>query len=98
MLKFKIYPTHDKTYNKTCATSEDSDQHARPRSLIRVFAYRTCLRLIRVFAGHTGLIVGFVNIWLRSEEMALKRADCPFTIASMIHFTSLQSLNLVISA
>ena len=25
---------HDKTYNKTCATSEDSDQTAHPRSLI----------------------------------------------------------------
>ena len=34
---------HDKTYNKTCATSEDSDQPAHPRSLIRVFADRMCL-------------------------------------------------------
>ena len=25
---------NDKTYNKTCATSEDSDQPAHPRSLI----------------------------------------------------------------
>ena len=31
---------HDKTYNKTCATSGDSDQPAHPRSLIRVFADR----------------------------------------------------------
>ena len=29
---------HDKTYNKTKATSGDSDQPAHPRSLIRVFA------------------------------------------------------------
>ena len=36
-------PTHDKTNNKTCATSEDSDQTAHPRSLIRVFADRMCL-------------------------------------------------------
>ena len=36
-------PAHDKTYNKTCATSEDSDQPAHPRSLIRVFAERMCL-------------------------------------------------------
>ena len=35
-------PTHDKTYNTTCATSEDSDQPAHPRSLIRVFTDRTC--------------------------------------------------------
>ena len=31
-------PAHDKTYNKTHAASEDSDQPAHPRSLIRVFA------------------------------------------------------------
>ena len=36
-------PAHDKTYNKTCATSEDSDQTAHPRSLIRVFTDRICL-------------------------------------------------------
>ena len=36
-------PAHDKTYNKTCTTSEDSDQTAHPRSLIRVFADRMCL-------------------------------------------------------
>ena len=35
-------PAHDKTYNKTCATIEDSDQPAHPRSLIRVFANRLC--------------------------------------------------------
>ena len=29
---------HDKTYNKTCATSEDTDQPAHPRSIISVFA------------------------------------------------------------
>ena len=34
---------HDKTYNKTRATSEDSDQPARPRSLIRVFDLRMCI-------------------------------------------------------
>ena len=35
-----------KTYNKNCAASEDSDQPAHPRSLIRVFAdgiYGMCL-------------------------------------------------------
>ena len=34
---------HDKTYYKTCATSEDSDQPAHPRSLIRVSADRMSL-------------------------------------------------------
>ena len=34
---------HDKTYNKTCATSKVSDQSAQTRSLIRVFADRLCL-------------------------------------------------------
>ena len=36
-------PAHDKTYNKTCATREDSDQPAHPRRLIRVFVDRMCL-------------------------------------------------------
>ena len=36
-------PAHNKTYKKTCATGEDSDQPVRPHSLIRVFADRTCL-------------------------------------------------------
>ena len=36
-------PAHDKTYSKSCTTSEDSDQTAHPRSLIRVFADRMCL-------------------------------------------------------
>ena len=38
-----IESAHEKTYNKTCATSEDSDQPAHPRSLIRVFADRKCI-------------------------------------------------------
>ena len=36
-------PVNDKNYNKTYATSEDSDQTAHPRSLIRDFADRMCL-------------------------------------------------------
>ena len=36
-------PAYDKTYNKTCATSEDPDQPAYPRSLIRVLADCMCL-------------------------------------------------------
>ena len=44
MMFSTIYePAHDETYNKTCATSEDSDQPAHSRSLIRVFANRMCL-------------------------------------------------------
>ena len=75
-------PAHNKTYSKTCATSEDSDQHTR--NLIRIFAIACAFysiqaiqrkinetpchigfvyRLIWVFAGHTGLIVGFVVRW-----------------------------------
>ena len=41
---FILKPASDKTYNKTCATSEDTDQSARPRSLIRVFADRMCIQ------------------------------------------------------
>ena len=35
-------PAHDKTYNQTCANSEDSEQPAYPPSLTRVFADRIC--------------------------------------------------------
>ena len=35
-------PAHDKICNKTCATSENPDHHARPRSLIRFFTDRMC--------------------------------------------------------
>ena len=74
-------PAHDKTYNKICATSKDSDQPAHPRSLISLRRSHVpstastlfrgingnprhtmwMYRLVWVFAGHTGLIVGF---WL----------------------------------
>ena len=30
---------HDKTYNKTCVTSKDSDQPVRPASMARAFVY-----------------------------------------------------------
>ena len=36
-------PAHDKTYNKSCATGEDSNQTAHPHGLIRVFADHMCL-------------------------------------------------------
>ena len=36
-------PDHDKTYNKTCATSKDSDQPAHLHTLIRVLADHICL-------------------------------------------------------
>ena len=35
-------PAHDKTYNKMCATSKDSDQPAYQRSLVAVFADYMC--------------------------------------------------------
>ena len=37
-----IEPAKDKTYSKTYETSEDTDQSAHPRSLIRVCADRMC--------------------------------------------------------
>ena len=36
-------PGHDKTYDKTCATREDSNQPAHLCSLIRVFTDCMCL-------------------------------------------------------
>ena len=41
--RMEYVPVHDKTYNKTCATSEDSDQPLHPCSLIRLFADHMCL-------------------------------------------------------
>ena len=35
-------PAYDNTYNKISATSEDSDQPAHPRRLIRIFADPMC--------------------------------------------------------
>ena len=43
LLQFFFELSHDKTFNKTWSTSEDSDQPAHPRRLIRVFADRRCL-------------------------------------------------------
>ena len=37
--EYRLYePAHDKTYNKTCVTSEDSDQPAHSHSLIGITA------------------------------------------------------------
>ena len=59
-------PANDKTYDKICATSEDSDQPAHPRSLTRVLVDCKYLLLSPdgVFAGHAGLTVCFVVRWL----------------------------------
>ena len=37
--KKKNEPAHDKTYNKTCLTSKDSDQSVHPLSMARVLVY-----------------------------------------------------------
>ena len=71
-------PAHDKTYNKTSAISEDSDHRSvfadrmcllkpqgYPKSDKREpLLYLWMYRLIRVFAGHTDIIVGFIVRWL----------------------------------
>ena len=75
MFTLRNEAAHDKAYNKTCATREDSDQHAHP--LIECVFYSVwaiqrginenpchtgrIYRLICIFAGHTGLILGFVR-------------------------------------
>ena len=46
-------PAQDKTYNKTCVISEDSDQTAHPHNLIRVFANR--MRLLQPQCYETGI-------------------------------------------
>ena len=43
VIGMEIEPAHDKTHNKTCATSEYSVRPAHSRSPIRVFADHMCL-------------------------------------------------------
>ena len=43
LLRILFELTHDKGYNKTCATTEDSDKPVHPHSPISVFADRMCL-------------------------------------------------------
>ena len=58
----KNEPAHDKTYNKTCVISKDSDQPAHLCSLIRVFTDSTVSRLsnkgqkrsLAILSGCTG--------------------------------------------
>ena len=65
-------PAHDKTYNKTCVTSKDSDQPVHPSSMARVLVHpckdsgqtARMRRLTAVFAGRKSLIIGFVDRWL----------------------------------
>ena len=66
MFKLPFKAAHDSTYNKTCATSEDSDQHAQLRSLT-VLADRLCLpqltgypkrdEQVDIQGGYTGLVI-----------------------------------------
>ena len=74
-----IHPVHNKIYNRTSATGSDSDQPALPRSLraIQILINKNpchtgwMYRLIWVFAGRRGLIVGFVVWWLISNVMII---------------------------
>ena len=47
-------PAHDKTYNKTCVTSKNSDQPVRPPSMPRVLIYPVWIVNSREI---TGLII-----------------------------------------
>ena len=55
----KNEPAHDKTYNKICLTSDDSDQPLHPSSLIRVpslcafFSFQAIQRRINENPCHT---------------------------------------------
>ena len=109
-------PAHDKTYNKTCATSKYSDQPMHPRSLIRVFAdgmcplqspsypkrdeKKTChtgwmYRLICVFAGHTGLIVGFFYALAQLQSpLVISNSKGPFETLRDIRTSTYQSCGI----
>ena len=76
-------PAHDKTYNKFCATSEDSDQPAHPRSLIRVFADRMgLLQPSGIQKEYTrtlailGVCVGGGGVWGREGNIQADLSLC----------------------
>ena len=62
-------PAHDKTYNKTCETSKDSDQSVHQHSLIRVFADHVVYILQAIQRGinynswHTGLMNMLIRVF-----------------------------------
>ena len=43
-------PAHDKTDNKTCVTSKDSDQHVHPSRIASVLVY-SCLNSLEAVEG-----------------------------------------------
>ena len=45
-------PAHDKTYNKTCVTSKDSDHPVHPSSMSRVLVYPSLGSLEAVKVTH----------------------------------------------
>ena len=88
-------PAHDKTYNKTCTTSEDLDQPVHPRSLIRIFANRMCLLqppgkrepchtgwMYRLNWVDAGLIVAFVVRWLKFNRNGYTSSEINSSVPS----------------
>ena len=78
LLQFFFELSHDKTFNKTRSTSEDSDQHAHPRRLIRVFADRMCLLQLPYYqkrdtwtSCHTGWMYRLIWVFVGQFYRAL---------------------------
>ena len=58
-----IESAHNKTYNKTCVTSKDSDQPVHPPSMARVLIYSS-LASPEVVEGNTISAETLMRLWL----------------------------------
>ena len=74
---------NNKTYKKTCATSQDSDQTAHPRSLIRVFADHMRLsqppaiqREIMEYPYHTGWLYKLICVFVVYTGLTVAFLSC----------------------
>ena len=68
----------DKTYNKTCATSEDSGQHAHPSSLIRVYTGGMCLLQYPLYPRGIMKTLATLGRYTGCSESLLHMSYCRF--------------------
>ena len=80
---------HEKTYLLTCATNEDTNQHARPRSLVRICIVRMrklCTSFQNVPAEDSGQIARMRRlIWIFARRTSRKEEIFTFDCHILIH-------------
>ena len=81
LFAFLFEPADGKSYNKTCANSEDSYQPAHPRSLVGVLADRVCFYSLQYWVDvHADLSLYWCLSYCRFCR-ALALIVCPFSEA-----------------